>query len=124
MKNNNHSWNIGDDRQRSPDSGEFETVDTVREDDGQFRSPSSVIRDTLSVGEAMSVSGLVNATGISEATIVEHLNRLQAEELVEEAGRGWSLTHDSQRVDSFVENYRRRKEEAAEWEYNDDDSLY
>ncbi|MBB6090855.1 ArsR family transcriptional regulator [Halobacterium salinarum] len=100
------------------------TTDTTRGDDGAFQSPSNVLLETLSVVHATTVGELARTTGISEATIVEHLNRLQTQALVEERGGGWTLADESSRVDQAVERRRRNSEEAADWEYEDDESIY
>lgn len=124
MGDGSDAWETEHGQQRNPPSGEFKTDDTTRDDDGAFRSPSNVLLEILSVGHAMTVGELARTTGISEATVVEYLNRLQTQELIEEEGGGWSLADESGRVDQAVERYRRNQEEAADWEYEDDESIY
>jgi len=123
MTEHKRSWNIDGDRQRSPDDGEFETVDTAHGEDGEFRSPSNLLLDELSVREAKTESELSETTGMSEATTVEHLQRLKSEQLVDEIGGGWCLKQDTARVDTVIEQHRRNREEVANWE-SEDESLY
>jgi len=124
MGENSDAWETEHGQQRSPKSGEFKQVDTNRSDDGSFRSPGNILLEELTVGQAMTTIELARTTDISETTVIEHLNRLQNQALVEEDGGGWTLAHDSERVDPVVERHRQNREEAANWEYEDDDSIY